>query len=155
MNKRNVWKDVKEPLELHEDERGRIADIFYDDSIEHVAIIDSKKGVLRGDHFHKETVQHMLITKGVMEYWHKPVNSKELAKCEVLKVGDIVSTPINEIHALRMREDNQFVVFTEGKRGGKDYEKDTFRVTPSIIPGVVKIGNKQIEASDLDKQQSS
>lgn len=144
MNKKNVWVDVKEPLEMHEDERGKIADIFYNENIQHVAIIKSKKGVLRGDHYHKNTVQHMLMTKGVMEYWHKPVDSDEPAKCEILKVGDLISTPVNEIHALKMIEDQEFIVFTEGKRGGKDYESDTFRVTPSIIPGVKKIGDKQV-----------
>jgi predicted SAM-dependent methyltransferase len=144
MNKKNVWTDVEHPLEMHEDDRGRIADIFYNENIQHVAIIDSKAGVLRGDHYHKETVQHMLMTKGAMEYWHKPVNSSEPAKCEILRVGDIVSTPVNEIHALKIIEDNQFVVFTEGKRGGMDYESDTFRVDPSIIPGVKKVGVKQV-----------
>ena len=145
MIKRNVWKDVKDPLELHEDDRGRIADIFYQENIQHVAIIDSKAGSLRGDHYHKQTTQHMLITKGSLEYWHKPVDSDEPAECEILKEGDVVTTPPNEIHALRILEDNQFVVFTEGVRGGKDYELDTFRVSPSIIPGVKKVGDKQVQ----------
>ena len=47
--------------------------------------------------------------------------------------GDFIKTPPFEIHALKIgKEGNQFIVFTEGKRGGIDYEKDTFRV-PSII----------------------
>lgn len=133
MKKKNVWKDVEKPLELHEDERGRIADIFYKENIEHVAIINSKKGALRGDHYHKYTVQHMLITKGALEYWYKPLNSDEV-KCEVLREGDLVTTPPNEVHALGIIEDNVFVVFSKGIRGGKDYESDTFRVSPSIIP---------------------
>ena len=58
MIKRNVWKDVKEPLELHEDDRGRIADIFYQENIQHVAIIDSKAGSLRGGL--QEKYQHWL-----------------------------------------------------------------------------------------------
>ncbi len=62
MIKRNVWKNVEAPLEVHEDNRGVIADIFYKSGIEHVAIIKSKKGVRRGDHYHKETTQHILIT---------------------------------------------------------------------------------------------
>jgi quercetin dioxygenase-like cupin family protein len=134
MKKRNVWSHVKQPLELHTDKRGTIADIFYKENIQHVAIIKSKKGARRGDHYHKKTVQHMLITKGSLEYWHKPLESSLPAKCEVLRVGDIVSTPSHEIHALRMVNENEFVVFTTGKRGGKDYESDTFRVKPSIIP---------------------
>ena len=76
----------------------------------------------------------MLMTKGYLEYWYKPADSNELAKMVVAKVGDIVSTPPNEIHALVIREDgNQFVVFSEGVRGGMDYESDTFRVN-CIVP---------------------
>ena len=48
-------------------------------------------------------------------------------------VGDLVSTPPLEIHALKIaQEGNEFVVFSEGKRGGMDYESDTYRVE-SII----------------------
>jgi len=135
MKKRNVWKNIKAPLELHADARGKIADIFYKEGIQHVAIIESKKDSLRGDHYHKQTVQHILITKGALEYWHKKFGSRRPAKFEILRVGDLVTTPAFEVHALRIIEDNEFVVFTTGIRGGKDYESDTFRVSPSIIPG--------------------
>tara|TARA_B100000315_G_C14579251_1_gene589589 strand:+ start:708 stop:1115 length:408 start_codon:yes stop_codon:yes gene_type:complete len=134
MKKRNVWKDISDPLEIHKDQRGVIADIFYGDKIEHVAIIKSKSHALRGDHYHKETTQIMLITKGSLEYWYKPVESDKPAKYEVLNEGDIVTTPPYEVHALRiMEKENEFIVFTKGKRGGKDYESDTFRVKPTII----------------------
>lgn len=133
MKKRNIWKNIPRPLELHKDKRGKIVDVFYKDNIDHVAVIDSKAGSLRGDHYHKETVQHMLITKGSLEYWHKPLNSKKRAEREVLIEGDLVTTPPFEVHALRIIKDNQFIVFTQGKRGGKDYESDTFRIKPTII----------------------
>ena len=135
MKKWNIWKNVIEPLELHEDNRGRLADIFYKKNINHVAVIDSKPNVLRGDHYHKHTTQHMLMVKGGLEYWYKPFNSDEPTKCVVVREGDIVTTPPLEIHALKiLPEGNQFIVFSEGLRGGKDYELDTFRVKPSIIP---------------------
>ncbi|MEK6927740.1 MAG: hypothetical protein AABX11_04875 [Nanoarchaeota archaeon] len=134
MKKINVWREVIPPLELHEDYRGKIADIFYNQNIQHVSIISSKKGALRGDHYHKNTTQHMLITKGALEYWYKPFDSNEPAKMILLKTGDLVSTPPNEIHALRIVEENEFVVFTQGIRGGKDYEADTYRITQTIIP---------------------
>ena len=53
---------------------------------------------------------------------------------KLLKVGDLVETPPNEMHALKItKEGNEFIVFTVGKRGGKDYEDDTFRFTPTLI----------------------
>jgi quercetin dioxygenase-like cupin family protein len=133
MKNKNIWFPPESPLELHEDNRGKIVDIFYKKNINHVAVVQSVKGSVRGNHYHRLTTQHMLITKGSLEYWHKPLNSELDAECVLLKEGDFVSTPPNEIHALNIVEDNEFVVFTEGVRGGKDYEQDTFRLDESII----------------------
>jgi NAD(P)-dependent dehydrogenase (short-subunit alcohol dehydrogenase family) len=133
MEYRHIWKDIIEPLELHADTRGRIADIFYGGNINHVAIIESSPNAIRGNHYHKETTQHILMLSGGLEYWYKDVNSSEPAKCRVVKQFELISTSPNEIHALRILPvGNVFIVFSEGKRGGKDYESDTYRV-PSII----------------------
>ena len=59
---RNIKRNLPKNLEVHKDERGEIFDIFYKDNIEHVAIIDSKPNTLRGNHYHKETTQHMYST---------------------------------------------------------------------------------------------
>ena len=134
MIKKNVWQDIETPLEFHEDPRGKIADIFYKENINHVAIINSKAGSDRGDHYHKQATQHILITKGALEYWYKPLNSDQHAKCEIIRSGDMITTPPYEVHALRIIENNEFIVFSQGVRGGRDYEKDTFRVQPSIMP---------------------
>jgi len=134
MIKRNVWKEVEEPLEYFEDNRGKISDIFFKKNINHVAIIHSEPNVMRGNHYHKETTQHMLITKGSLEYWYKGLEDDSEVKMFVANVGDLVSTPPNEIHTLIIRDDgNEFVVFSEGVRGGSDYESDTYRV-PCFVP---------------------
>ena len=122
------------PKIFFKDKRGSISDIFYKKNIKHVAIIKSKKGALRGNHYHKKTTQYMYITKGSLEYWYKKLNSKGKAKMKLLKVGDLVETPPNEMHALKIgKNGNEFIVFTVGKRGGKDYENDTYRFTPSLV----------------------
>jgi len=76
----------------------------------------------------------MNITKGSLEYWYKPLKTKKKPKKKLLKVGDLVETPPYEMHALKIgKRGNQFVVFTVGKRGGKDYENDTYRFKPTLI----------------------
>jgi len=135
MKKKNIWKDVEEPLELHSDHRGDIVDVFYKDNIHHVAVIKSNQGAIRGNHYHEKTTQYMLITKGSLEYWYKPVDSDEAPKYLVMREGDFVATPPNEVHALNIIEDNEFVVFTTGDRGGMDYESDTIRIDGTIIGG--------------------
>tara|TARA_R110002096_G_scaffold153188_1_gene316913 strand:- start:412 stop:819 length:408 start_codon:yes stop_codon:yes gene_type:complete len=133
MRKKSIWDTPIPPLEKHTDARGEIVDIFYKQNIEHVAVINSTQGAVRGNHYHKFTTQHMLITKGSLEYWFKPLGSEEKSQCILLEKGDFITTPPNEVHALNIVEDNEFVVFTEGIRGGKDYEEDTFRIEGNII----------------------
>lgn len=116
------------------DSRGDISDIFYNHPIDHVAVINSKKGVFRGDHYHKLTTQHIYMTRGSLRYYYRKVNEgNDRVKSVVVKEGEMVTTGPNEVHALEILEDNQFLAFSEGKRGGKDYESDTFRVKPSLI----------------------
>jgi dTDP-4-dehydrorhamnose 3,5-epimerase-like enzyme len=116
------------------DERGSISDIFYKEEIQHAAIIESKSaGVVRGNHYHKHTTQHVFVTKGSLRYWYQPVDKSQPPKSVLVKEYEVVSSPPNEIHALEMIEPNQFIVFSQGIRGGDDYESDTFRV-PSIVP---------------------
>lgn len=129
--KRNIFTDVKEPLEIHEDERGLIVDIFYKYKIDHVAYIFTKKGKIRGNHYHKDTTQYTLILKGNLEYWEKKLNSKQTKKI-ICKKGDIILSKPNVIHAFKYLKDTNMIVFTVGPRGGKNYEEDTFRVN-SII----------------------
>ena len=133
MKKINIWKNDEPFLETHSDDRGVISDVFYDSDINHVAMINSKKGITRGDHYHKETTQYTLVLKGKLEYWFKEVNSKQKAKFILMSEGDMVVSPPMVIHSFRFLTDNQIMVFTKGKRGGKDYEKDTFRISSSIV----------------------
>lgn len=124
----------------HQDKRGNVSDILYKTPLEHVSVLNTKKaGTLRGDHFHKKTVQSMYMSRGSLRYYYKEYDKKTKqwgkVKSVVVREGEMVTTPAYEIHALEILNDNQqFFVFTRGKRGGEDYEKDIFRVKPSLIP---------------------
>ena len=134
MKKYNIFKNQDSELVIHLDDRGRIADAFFGVNINHVVVIDSLKGAVRGNHYHKETVQSILITKGSMEYWYKKLNDDLPAQFVIAVEGDVITSDNNEIHAMKMLEDNtQFIAFTEGVRGGKNYESDTYRIENSII----------------------
>ena len=128
----NVYQQ-NENLEIHTDERGSIADVFYNCEIHHVAVIKSNPGAIRGNHYHAKTTQHILITSGNLEYWYRDKNAVGKGKFVVANPGDLVTSDSNEIHALRIGPAGcEFLAFSSGERGGKDYESDTFRVD-SII----------------------
>lgn len=115
-------------LEVHMDARGTIADVFYGTSINHVCVLKSVPGAVRGNHYHKNTVQHTLLTSGKMRYWWQVADQSEPAQSIEVKVGDLVTSDANEIHTLEFLDASECIVFTEGPRGGVDYEKDTYRV---------------------------
>lgn len=122
------------------DQRGNISDILYKSDIEHVSMVNTVGGetIIRGNHYHKETTQYMFLTKGELFYVFKNVDDNDEPEVKRIKQYDLVETPPNEIHALLILEETQFMVFTKGKRGGQDYESDTFRVDPILTEGLAK-----------------
>jgi hypothetical protein len=53
---------------------------------------------------------------------------------QTLVAGDMLESPVFERHALHAVEDSVLLIITRGPRGGKNYEDDTFRVTPLHLP---------------------
>ena len=49
------------------DKRGRIIDIFVKNPKDHCSLVTLNKGAIRGNHFHKKSVQSALILDGVFE----------------------------------------------------------------------------------------
>lgn len=113
----------RDPANL--DERGFIVDVVQDSEFQHATVISSIKGAVRGNHYHKETVQSVFVLLGkVMVSWRVPGGGVEH---RILAPGDLVTHPPLERHAVTALEDSSFLVLTRGPRGGDHYESDTFR----------------------------
>lgn len=133
MNKFNIFTNLPKDLGFFRDERGIIVDLFYHTEINHIAIIESNPGAIRGNHLHKNSVQHIFILDGSLEYWYKNENMMKAESSHCVP-GDLVTSPENEVHALKIGDQGcRFMAFTTGKRGGVDYESDTFRVDSIIL----------------------
>jgi len=115
----------------YQDGRGLIIDLLEKRTINAITFITQKKGKVRGNHFHKKTIQWNYLIKGKIEIVAKKKNNN--LKKIILSKGDLVETPKNERHAIRAIKDSEFLVFTQGPRGGKEYEKDTFRLLKPLI----------------------
>ncbi len=119
------------PMINFEDERGIIKDILSHETIDAVTIITSKKGSVRGNHYHKDTVQYNYILEGKIELLtQKPEQPVESA---ILNTGDLAMTVTYEKHALHALEDSVILILTRGPRNGIDYEKDTFRLNEPLV----------------------
>ena len=115
----------------HRDKRGIIIDLLERKKINSITFITLKKGMVRGNHYHKKTIQWNYLLKGKIELFTKKRNNK--IKKIILIKGDMAETSKNEKHAIRAIKDSEFLVFTQGPRGGKNYEKDTFRLLKPLI----------------------
>ena len=109
-----------------EDERGKIIDILEKEQTEYVTYITIKKGTVRGNHYHKESVQYAYVLNGKIKILTQMGNEK--IKEHIVTSGDLVYTPENEKHTFIGLEDSEFMVFTRGPRGGKNFEEDTYRL---------------------------
>jgi mannose-6-phosphate isomerase-like protein (cupin superfamily) len=128
----NIFEGLPDGLSKFEDDRGSIIDIFYKKEINHVNQIVSNPNVIRGNHKHNHTTQHILITSGSLEYWYQNDDMPE-SDFHKAKTGDLLTSEPGEIHALKIGPSGcTFITFSEGIRGGDDYESDTIRVA-SII----------------------
>ena len=113
------------------DKRGTITDIFIDDPKDHVTVIFSKKNAVRGNHYHKKSIQYVFVISGQLTILSQKVGQKKIFK-HVLSPGDIMRHDPYEIHTLIADKDTIFLAFADGTRGGKDYESDTYRINSSL-----------------------
>lgn len=110
-----------------EDARGSIRDIFVNNPKNTCTIIVSKKGAVRGNHYHKLSTQYTYIVSGQLTMLSQKVGETTVEK-HILREGDIMIHAPNEAHTLVADEDTIFLAFVDGLRGGEDYEKDTYRL---------------------------
>ena len=123
--------EIKKIKSTHEDERGSITDIVEQVDFNGATIILSKSGSVRGNHFHKKTIQHVYVLSGKMKCLaQKPQEEVMMATVEQ---GDLVSHDLLESHSFEALEDTLFLVLSSGLRTGKDYEKDTYRLESPLI----------------------
>ena len=126
-------KKIPVPVSF-KDDRGEIIDLLENENINAVTIVTFKKGAVRGNHYHKQTIQWNYLMSGKVKLLSQVPGAQ--VEETVLNPGDFVATVENVRHALIGMEDSSLMVFTKGPRGGKEYERDTFRLdTPLAVAG--------------------
>ncbi|MDA4122232.1 MAG: cupin domain-containing protein [Thaumarchaeota archaeon] len=120
--------EIRKIKPAFEDERGAIFDIL-EEPVEHTGMIRSKKGSVRGNHYHKESTQYTFVLSGKMEFTTRDAHlSDGPRETAVLLPGDLVVTPPMEAHVMRFLEDTVFIDLTTKSRRANGYEGDTVRV---------------------------
>ncbi len=115
----------------HKDSRGVIKDLIQKKDINAITYLTIKKGKIRGNHLHKKTTQWNFILSGKVQIITKKKFSRVRKK--IFSKYDLIVTVPNEMHAFKAISDSEMLVFTQGPRGGKEYETDTYRLSKPLI----------------------
>lgn len=106
------------------DVRGAITNLF-EGRMGHIALITSKKGSVRGNHYHREDHQYIYLVSGAFESHSCDVRHPEKRQVLQVRPGDIVDTPPMIAHAQRFTEDSVFLALSTREREQGKYEQDT------------------------------
>ncbi len=111
------------------DERGEIFDLLTTEKVDHVGMLTSKKGSIRGKHYHKIQKQYTFVLSGKLKIVTKDV-SKDGSKLEEfeIKENEMVVFPPYCYHSLEALVNSIVLVFTTKSRVNGGYEDDTFRI---------------------------
>lgn len=125
--------ETKKKIEAaFKDGRGEIFNIF-EGNIGHVALVTSKKGSVRANHYHKKDHQYMYLLSGAYETHSVDVRDTNKRQVLPVKPGEIVDTPPYIAHAQKFTEDSVFLALTTREREEGKYEEDT--IAYEVIPG--------------------
>lgn len=123
------WPDEpKVPLEKpFVDVRGAIQPLV-DEMMKSAVLIESKKGSLRANHYHKTDWHYCYLLSGSMEYFHRPTGSAAEPEHLLVRAGEMVFTPPMVDHAMKFLEDTRFLTLSRNPRHQKAYEADVVRI---------------------------
>lgn len=93
-----------------------------------VAIIHSKAGSTRSQHFHREDSHYLYVVSGLMLYYERPVGSVERPEPITVKTGQMVYTPPLVEHATVFPVDTMLVSMSKRPRDTASHEADLVRV---------------------------
>ncbi len=134
------WSNKKQPYDFSEneyiidgkdtfsDDRGDISNYYLENKINHVGLITSKKGAIRGNHYHPEQIQTCLLISGTYLSITKDLNKKNsVIESRLINAGDLSIIYPNIAHTMVFLEDSEFINLVDGERSHENYgETHTF-----------------------------
>lgn len=113
------------------DDRGSIQNLL-NASINGAAIITSKAGTIRSNHWHREDFHYLYVMSGSMKYYERDVDCEEWQQIFIVKSGEMVFTPPRKIHRTVFLEDSILISLSKRNRDHNSHEEDVVRVNLDI-----------------------
>ncbi len=112
----------------HQDDRGYILNVIDDPRISHVAVFTSKRGTVRGNHFHPEQLQWVYLISGRYVSYSQGVRVPGAqVERHVIEPGTLVFAPPMVAHAQEFEEDSVLLNITDGRRDTDQFERHTIK----------------------------
>jgi quercetin dioxygenase-like cupin family protein len=126
---RATWpKEVIVALEqAFADQRGQIQPLV-DLPMESCVLIDSRKGSVRANHYHRSDWHFCYVLSGSIEYLHRPHGSSAKPGRVLVREGQLFFTPPMVEHAMLFPQDTRFLVLGRNSRSQEVYEADVVRI---------------------------
>jgi len=93
-----------------------------------VALIDSKAGSVRANHYHLTDWHYAYVLDGYIDYYWRPVKSKSKPQKKRYKKGSMFFTPPLLEHAMFFPVKTSFLTFAKNIREHTKHEKDLVRI---------------------------
>ena len=117
------------------DARGEIQPLV-DMMMESAVMIESKKGSLRANHYHKTDWHYCYVISGAIDYHHRLTGSTSKPETMTIKQGEMVFTPPMIDHGMTFPEDTVFLTLSRNPRDQESYEQDVVRVDMMSTEGL-------------------
>lgn len=126
---RGEWPDHPAvPLdEPFTDGRGTIQNLVLK-PINSVAVIESKAGSIRSNHYHKTDWHYIYVLSGRILYFERDVGSKDIPSPVEFSTGGMFFTPPMKEHGVAFLEDTVLVTAAKNVRSHESHEEDLVRV---------------------------
>ena len=108
------------------DDRGIIQNLLLS-NIGSVAIITSKAGSVRSNHWHLTNWHYLYVITGKMKYLEKDLDGQNLTEL-IVNNGEMVFTPTSKIHRTEFLEDTILLSLGKTPKDHDSHEKDVIRV---------------------------
>jgi dTDP-4-dehydrorhamnose 3,5-epimerase len=127
----NIHEIIK--INPYKDIRGELKKVFVksmlstEKSIEEIYVLHTKKGSVRGNHYHKQNVEFFTVIKGTATIALKYIGDGEAVILKVSAGDDIViKVPENVAHGFRNDEDEDLVILAAASKLYDPEDTDTY-----------------------------
>lgn len=93
-----------------------------------VSVLYSHRDSVRANHYHKQDAHWLYVIKGAVDYYERPIGSREIPEPVRYVENQMFYTPPMVEHALKFAEDTIMVSISRRPRDTESHESDVVRV---------------------------